>query len=70
MRHVLERGDLEEALNAASRIGDDVLQRRATGHVAPDSFTHGSAAQRVRWLRRGMESGRIEDGDTFAAREL
>jgi predicted metalloprotease len=70
MRHILERGDLEEALAAASRIGDDVLQRRATGHVTPDSFTHGTAAQRVRWLRRGMESGRIEDGDTFAAREL
>jgi len=70
MRHILERGDLEEALNAAGRIGDDVLQRRATGRVAPDSFTHGTAEQRVRWLRRGMESGRIEDGDTFAARDL
>jgi predicted metalloprotease len=70
MRHILESGDLEEALNAAGRIGDDVLQRRATGRVAPDSFTHGTAEQRVRWLRRGMESGRIEDGDTFAARDL
>jgi predicted metalloprotease len=70
MRHMLESGDLEEALNAASRIGDDVLQRRATGHVTPDSFTHGTAAQRVRWLRRGLESGRIEDGDTFAAKQL
>jgi predicted metalloprotease len=62
MRHILEQGDLEEALNAASRIGDDVLQRRAQGRVTPDSFTHGTAAQRVRWLRRGLESGRIEDG--------
>ena len=69
MRHILESGDLEEALNAAGRIGDDVLQRRATGRVAPDSFTHGTAEQRVRWLRRGMESGRIEDGDTFSARD-
>jgi predicted metalloprotease len=70
MRHILEQGDLEEALNAASRIGDDVLQRAATGHVTPDSFTHGTAAQRVRWLKRGMESGRLEDGDTFAAKQL
>ena len=70
MRHILEQGDLEEALNAASRIGDDVLQRAATGHVTPDSFTHGTAAQRVRWLKRGMESGRLEDGDTFAAKNL
>jgi len=70
MRHVLEQGDLEEALNAASRIGDDVLQRRATGHVTPDAFTHGTAAQRVRWLRKGMESGRIEDGDTLSAKQL
>jgi predicted metalloprotease len=70
MKHILEKGDLEEALNAASRIGDDVLQRRATGHVTPDAFTHGTAAQRVRWLRRGIDSGRIEDGDTFSAKEL
>jgi len=70
MRHILQQGDLEEALNAASRIGDDVLQRRASGHVTPDSFTHGTAEQRVRWLRRGMESGRIEDGDTLTAKRL
>jgi len=70
MSQILEQGDLEEALNAASRIGDDVLQRRATGRVTPDSFTHGTAAQRVRWLRKGMESGRLEDGDTFSATGL
>jgi predicted metalloprotease len=70
MKHILDKGDLEEALNAASRIGDDVLQRRASGRVTPDSFTHGTAAQRVRWLRKGMESGRLEDGDTFAASGL
>jgi predicted metalloprotease len=70
VRRLLDRGDLEEELNAASRIGDDVLRERATGHVTPDSFTHGTAEQRVRWLRRGMESGRIEDGDTFSAQRL
>jgi hypothetical protein len=70
MNHILEQGDLEEALNAASHIGDDVLQRRSTGRVTPDSFTHGTAAQRVRWLRKGMESGRLEDGDTFGATSL
>jgi uncharacterized protein len=70
MSRILEQGDLEEALNAAGRIGDDVLQRRAGGRVAPDSFTHGTAKQRVRWLRRGIESGRIEDGDTLGARDL
>lgn len=69
MKQFLETGDVEEALNAASRIGDDVLQRRAGGHVMPDSFTHGSAEQRVRWFRKGLESGRIEDGDTFSARD-
>ncbi len=57
MKNILERGDLEEALNAASRIGDDVLQKEATGRVRPDAFTHGSAKQRVRWLRAGMTSG-------------
>jgi predicted metalloprotease len=70
VRNILDRGDVEEALNAASRIGDDVLQRRAGGRVVPDRFTHGTAAQRARWLRRGMESGRIEDGDTFSASQL
>jgi predicted metalloprotease len=54
---VLERGDLEEAVGAAEAVGDDTLQRRARGSVAPDSFTHGSADQRVRWLRRGLDSG-------------
>ena len=69
-RKILDQGDVEEALHAAGSIGDDVLQRRARGRVAPDSFTHGTAEQRMRWLRRGMESGKIEDGDTFAARQL
>jgi hypothetical protein len=67
---VLEAGDVEEALNAASQIGDDRLQRQARGHVAPDSFTHGSSAQRVRWFRRGLESGELAQCDTFKAAAL
>jgi predicted metalloprotease len=63
---VLEPGDVEEALNAASAIGDDTLQRNAGRAVVPDSFTHGSSDQRVRWFRRGMEAGNTEACDTFA----
>jgi hypothetical protein len=69
-RNLLEPGDLEEALRAATAIGDDRLQRQTTGRVVPDSFTHGSAEQRVRWFRRGFESGDIARCDTFAAREI
>ena len=63
----LEQGDVEEALNAAARIGDDVLQKAARGVVVPESFTHGSAEQRQRWFRAGLQSGRIESCDTFVA---
>jgi predicted metalloprotease len=63
----LEQGDVEEALNAAARIGDDVLQKAARGVVVPESFTHGSAEQRQRWFRAGLQGGRIESCDTFAA---
>ena len=66
-RQILEAGDVEEALNAASAIGDDRLQQRSRGYVAPDSFTHGSAAQRVKWFRRGLGTGKIEQCNTFAA---
>ena len=66
----LEAGDLEEALAAASAIGDDRLQRQSSGTVAPDSFTHGSSAQRVRWFRRGFESGDPDACDTFGAESL
>ena len=59
-KNILEKGDLEEALNAANAIGDDTLQRRAQGYVVPDSFTHGSSAQRVRWFKRGFESGDVK----------
>jgi predicted metalloprotease len=65
----LERGDVEEALNAASQIGDDTLQRRSAGTVVPESFTHGTSAQRVGWFRRGVDSGRAADCDTFSARQ-
>ncbi|OJH34457.1 KPN_02809 family neutral zinc metallopeptidase [Cystobacter ferrugineus] len=64
-RQVLEQGDIEEGLTAASAIGDDTLQRRANGHVVPESFTHGSSAQRVSWFRRGFEQGSLEACDTF-----
>jgi hypothetical protein len=66
----LEPGDVAAALNAASQIGDDTLERRGRGVVVPDSFTHGTSAQRVAWLRRGIDSGRIDACDTFAAQRL
>jgi len=64
-RQILEAGDIEEALNAASQIGDDRIQRRTQGHVVPDAFTHGTAAQRVRWFKLGFESGNPQACDTF-----
>ncbi|HEV2704504.1 MAG TPA: neutral zinc metallopeptidase [Pyrinomonadaceae bacterium] len=69
-RGLLEPGDIEEALNAATAIGDDRLQQQGQGYVVPDSFTHGTSAQRVRWFRRGLETGDIRQGDTFSARSL
>jgi predicted metalloprotease len=69
-RNLLEQGDIEEALGAASAVGDDRMQRRATGQVTPDSFTHGTSAQRSRWFRRGLEGGDIRACDTFSAPEL
>lgn len=69
-RQILEAGDVEEALRAASAIGDDVLQRQSQGHVVPESFTHGSAAQRVRWFRSGLEGGSLQACNTFEARQL
>jgi predicted metalloprotease len=69
-RPILEAGDLEEGLNAANAIGDDRMQRQAQGYVVPDSFTHGSSAQRVRWFKRGLESGDLRACDTFNAPQL
>jgi uncharacterized protein len=64
-RQVLDRGDIEEGLNAASAIGDDTLQRKGRGRIVPESFTHGSSAQRVEWFKRGFDSGTVEACDTF-----
>ena len=69
-RQILEAGDVEEGLNAASAIGDDRLQMQAKGYVAPDSFTHGSSAQRVRWFKRGLAGGDLRQCDTFKATQL
>jgi predicted metalloprotease len=66
-RKILEPGDLEQGLNAASSVGDDTLQKREQGTIVPDSFTHGTSAQRVGWFRRGFESGKIGNCDTFSA---
>ena len=64
-KHWLERGDIESALNAASHIGDDALQRQAQGRVVPETFTHGTSAQRVSWFKRGLAGGRVADCNTF-----
>jgi predicted metalloprotease len=64
-RQILEQGDIEEALNAASQIGDDTLQRRSQGTVVPETFTHGSSAQRVAWFKRGFANGAVADCNTF-----
>lgn len=69
-RNILESGDVEEALAAATAIGDDRLQKQSQGYVVPDTFTHGSSAQRVRWFKRGLESGSLKQCDTFAASAL
>ncbi|UCV11060.1 neutral zinc metallopeptidase [Dechloromonas denitrificans] len=70
MKKVLEPGDLEAALNAASAIGDDRLQQQAQGRIVPESFTHGSSAQRVRWFKAGFESGDMNQCNTFKAAQL
>ena len=67
---MLDPGDLEEALNAANAIGDDRLQREQTGRVMPDSFTHGTSEQRMRWFKKGFDTGDLSQGDTFSANPL
>ena len=65
-RQVLEQGDIEEGLNAASAIGDDTLQRESQGYVVPDSFTHGTSAERSQWFKRGYQQGSVDACDTFS----
>ena len=69
-KNILEEGDMEEALNAANSIGDDRLQKQSQGYVVPDAFTHGTSEQRMRWFKRGFESGLISEGNTFDAPNL
>ncbi len=69
-RSILEEGDVESALKAASAIGDDALQRQSQGHVVPDSFTHGTSAQRMRWFQRGIQGGDLNSCNTFDAKQL
>src|SRR5262249_54521389 len=70
MKHFLEQGDIETALRAAAAIGDDKLQMQGQGYVVPDSFTHGTSEQRLRWFTRGLKTGDLNQGDTFSADEL
>lgn len=69
-RQILEQGDIERAMDAAAKIGDDALQKRSQGYVVPDSFTHGSSAQRVRWFNTGLQTGSVKACDTFNASAL
>lgn len=69
-RNILESGDIEEGLNAASAIGDDRLQKQSQGYIVPESFTHGSSKQRVHWFKKGLASGKINDCDTFSTNKL
>lgn len=70
MKNILDPGDIEEALNAASAIGDDRLQKQATGRITPDAFTHGTSAQRMYWFKKGFQTGDIKQGDTFHSPDL
>lgn len=70
MKNILDADDIDEALNAASAIGDDRLQKQATGQVMPDAFTHGTSAQRMYWFKKGYQTGDIKQGDTFNAKDL
>jgi len=65
MKHVLDPGDIQEAQNAAASVGDDRLQKKYTGRVVPDAFTHGTSEQRYRWFTKGFQTGDIRQGDTF-----
>jgi len=68
--HILEQGDIEEALNAAAQIGDDRLQKRSQGYAVPDTFTHGTSEQRMRWFKTGLAAKDLKDCNTFGASDL
>lgn len=70
MKNILEEGDIQEAMTAAEAIGDDRIQKRSRGYVVPESFTHGTSEQRMRWFSRGLKTGDLSQGDTFSAKEL
>jgi predicted metalloprotease len=70
MKDILERGDIQEAMDAAHAIGDDNIQKRSRGYVVPESFTHGTSAQRMRWFKKGLETGDIRQGDTFNTHDI
>jgi predicted metalloprotease len=70
MKHIIEPGEIEQALAAATAIGDDRLQKQSRGYAVPETFTHGTSEQRVRWFKRGIESGNLQQCDTFTAAEL
>ncbi len=70
MQNILEAGDIEEGMNAASAVGDDHIQRQAQGYVVPESFTHGTSEQRLRWFLKGYETGDLNQGDAFRANPL
>ena len=70
MKNILEEGDIEEALRAAQAIGDDRIQRESQGYVVPESFTHGTSEQRMRWFKKGFQTGDLTQGDTFSAEQL
>jgi predicted metalloprotease len=68
--HILQTGDVDQGLRAASSVGDDTLEKKTQGYAVPDSFTHGTSAQRVRWFRRGLANGDMDACDTFSASAL
>ncbi len=70
LKQRLEDGDIQEGLNAARQIGDDMIQKRTQGHVVPDAFTHGSSEQRMHWFKKGFQSGEMSVCDTFSAKDL
>jgi predicted metalloprotease len=67
--HILQKGDIGDAIHAAGAVGDDTIEKRTRGYAVPDSFTHGTAEQRTRWFKRGLARGNMDDCDTFSVRD-